>query len=55
MISRAKLRGKPLDRDCQTANRTSGEYGPDDDRVFCYGLADARNDELLDNCGHISA
>ena len=38
MISRAELRGNPLDKECYTANITSHEYGIDDDRVFCYGL-----------------
>lgn len=36
MISRAKLRGKKLDEDCKGACTSTNEYGPDDDRVFCY-------------------
>ena len=38
MISRAKLRGKPLDNDCKKAHRTIHECGMKDDRVYCYGL-----------------
>lgn len=37
-ITRAQLRGKPLDKECYRANRTTNEYGKDDNRVFCYGL-----------------
>lgn len=50
MISRAKLRGKVLDKDCKTAHTTSHEYGLEDDRAFCYGLVDLSNDELLEKC-----
>ena len=50
MITRAELRGKRLDKDCYDAHRTSGEYGKEDERIFCYGLADKRNDELLEKC-----
>ena len=46
MISRAKIRGEKLDEDCKRAYTTSHEYGPDDDRVFCYGLFDYSNDEI---------
>lgn len=35
---RAGLRGKPLDEDCKKANTSKHEYGPYDNRVFCYGL-----------------
>ena len=38
MISRAKLRGKPLDSDCKQAHSTTHECGMKDDRVYCYGL-----------------
>lgn len=50
MISREKLRGKKLDKDCKKAYTTSHEYGLDDDRVFCLGLIDLSNDELLEKC-----
>lgn len=50
MISRAKLRGKVLDKDCKTAHTTSHEYGLEDDRVFCYGLVDLSTDEPLEKC-----
>lgn len=50
MTNRAKLRGKPLDADCKTAQTTTHEYGPNDDRVFCYGLYDKRYDAPIDKC-----
>ena len=53
--SRAALRGKPLDDDCKKAHTTTNEYGPNDNRVFCYGLEDARYDELLDKCRNCPA
>ena len=34
---RAKLRGIPLDDDCKKAKISLHEYGPDDNRKFCYG------------------
>lgn len=37
-IDRATLRGKPLDEDCKRAKTTTGEYGKEDKRVYCYGL-----------------
>lgn len=50
MISRKKLRGKELDKDCKTAHTTTHEYGLDDDRVFCYGLEDRSTDEPFEKC-----
>ena len=50
MISREKLRGKKLDKDCKKAYTTSHEYGLDDDRVFCYGLEDPSTDEPFKKC-----
>ena len=44
MISRAKLRGKPLDSDCMRAYRTTHEYGAEDNRVYCYGLLEGMGD-----------
>lgn len=49
-VNRAILRGKPLDRDCISANTTTGEFGNDDRRVFCYGLIDTMTDEYLMKC-----
>ena len=37
-ISRATLRGKPLNEDCKIVNRATHEYGKEDNRVYCYGL-----------------
>lgn len=36
--SRAQMRGKPLDADCKRATISNHEYGPNDNRCFCYGL-----------------
>lgn len=55
MISRAKLRGKKLDKDCKRAYTSSHEYGSDDDRVFCYGLVDHSTDELIEKCQNCKA
>ncbi len=44
MKNRAIQRGKPLDKDCYGCKTTTGEYGQNDDRVFCYGLEDRRTD-----------
>lgn len=49
-VNRARLRGKPLDSDCKSANTTTGEFGNYDKRIFCYGLIDAMNDEYLEKC-----
>ena len=37
-INRTQLRGKPLEPYCKKANTTTGEFGFDDKRVYCYGL-----------------
>ena len=55
MISRAKLRGKKLDEDCKSCCTSSNEYGPDDDRVFCYGLIDCSTDEIIEKCKNCKA
>lgn len=55
MISRAQLRGKPLDDDCRIARQSSHEYGMNDNRVFCYGLMDRMTDEYLQKCRECGA
>lgn len=55
MINRAKIRGKKLDEDCKRAHTSTHEYGPDDDRVFCYGFVDYSTDELLEKCQNCKA
>ena len=50
MVNRAILRGKKLDDDCKKANTTINEYGPQDNRVFCYGLVDCSTDSYLEKC-----
>lgn len=54
-VNRAMLRGKPLDEDCKSANRTTGEYGNDDRRVFCYGYTDCETEETLTKCKECGA
>lgn len=54
-VNRAKLRGRPLDSDCKKAYRSTGEYGNDDRRVFCYGIIDIMNDEYLIKCKECGA
>ena len=49
-IGRHKVRGKRLDHDCYHAHTTRNEYGPNDNRVFCYGLYGPMNDEPLEKC-----
>ncbi len=47
---RAKLRGIPLDNDCKKAKISLYEYGPDDNRKFCYGVCDGFPDEIAEKC-----
>lgn len=54
-VNRAMLRGKALDRDCISANTTTGEFGNEDKRVFCYGYTDAMTDEYLTKCKECGA
>ena len=49
-VSRAQLRGQPLDPLCKLAHTTTNEYGPDDKRVFCYGIEDAMTEEPEELC-----
>ena len=39
-VSRAQLRGVPLEPYCKTANTTTHDCGFQDKRVYCYGLYD---------------
>lgn len=49
-VTRAQLRGRSLDPPCKKAHTAPYEYGPDDKRVFCYGIMDAMTEEPLDQC-----
>ena len=49
-ITRKQLRGKALDPLCKKAHTTTNEYGPEDKRVFCYGLWEAMTDEPFEMC-----
>lgn len=54
-VNRAQLRGKPLDLLCRQAKTTRHEFGREDNRVFCFGLADCMTEELLSTCQHCKA
>lgn len=54
-VSRAKLRGEPLKPLCRYAHTTTNEYGPDDKRVFCYGLFDVMTEEPVELCAKCGA
>ena len=49
-IDRKHLRNAPLLPFCGKAHTTRHEYGPDDNRVFCYGVIDKMTDEYLVAC-----
>ena len=50
IINRAKMRGKPLDKDCRKAHVTRYEYGENDNRCYCLGLYDPMYDEPCEQC-----
>ena len=50
MVNRAILRGEKLDDDCKKANTLTNEYGPQDNRLFCYGLVDCSTESYLEKC-----
>ena len=49
-INRAKLRGKPLEKNCKKARLSTHECGIKDNRIFCYGLIDGATEELIEEC-----
>ena len=49
-INRKMLRNAPLLPFCGNAHTTRHEYGPDDNRVYCYGVIDMATDEYLVAC-----
>lgn len=49
-VRRDKIRGKKLDHDCHNAKTSRYEYGPDDPRVYCYGLYDDMSDDIRTEC-----
>jgi len=55
MTGRSAMRGKKLDDDCRKAHTSTHEYGPEDTRVFCYGLIDLMNDETIPKCRECGA
>jgi len=54
-ISREKMRGESLDDDCNEAQISRNEYGPQDHRCFCYGLIDCSTESYLKKCIECSA
>ena len=54
-ITRADLKGKKLNDFCYKANRSTHEGGPNDNKVYCYGLIDKKTDELIDECFNCKA
>ena len=55
-ITRADLRGKPLIKYvCYDATISHHECGPQDNRQYCYGIIDKRNDELIPECAKCKA
>lgn len=50
-ITRAQLRGKPLDEDCKKYGRSnSGQCGSWDKRCFCTGIWNRMYDEFERKC-----
>ena len=49
-ITRAQMRGKPLDPLCKRAYTTTNEYGLDDKRVFCCGIWETMTGEPVEMC-----
>lgn len=54
-INRSVIRGKPLDADCKKAHISKHEYGPKDNRCFCYGLYNEWGDEIAEKCRECKA
>lgn len=56
-VTRAQLRGKPLERICYSAHTTRHEFGPQDNRVFCYGVyvLGPEDGQLHGNCYNCKA
>lgn len=52
---RAIMRGKKLDSYCYKSKAIYNEYGPNDNRIFCWGLNDARTDEPIKECEQCKA
>lgn len=55
-VSRATLRGKPLDDDCRKYGRPDAyQYGADDRRCFCTGIWDRMHEDFEPKCRDCSA
>jgi hypothetical protein len=50
MKGRAKTRGEKLMPYCHMAKITTHEYGMNDNRYFCCGIADPRTDDIICEC-----
>ena len=50
-VTRAELRGQPLDEDCRKYGRPdSGQFGNEDKRCFCTGVWDRMHEDFLPKC-----
>lgn len=55
-VTRAQLRGKPLDPDCiKIAKSDSGQFGPDDKRCYCTGIWSPMHEDYLGKCVYCPA
>lgn len=54
-VTRAQLRGQPLDPLCKKARTATNEYGREDRRVFCYGWMDCMTEEPEELCAACGA
>ena len=55
-VTRAEIRGKPLDDDCKRYGYSkSGQFGPDDKRCFCSGIWNRMTDEFERKCFECNA
>ena len=55
-VTRAQLRGSPLDPDCiKIARADSMQFGPEDRRCYCTGIWSPMYEDYLEKCVHCSA
>ena len=48
--TRAQLRGSPLKPECRRAHVVKHEWGPDDNRCYCYGKLSPDCELIDDEC-----
>ena len=54
-MTRAELRGRPLDGDCYLAGTVSGIREEDDKRIYCRGRANGSNGNVNKKCVNCGA